>query len=76
MGSSFTTTNLIESVMARVEATVHRVTHWRTSDQKQRRCDTTLLEIEKQLRKVESHQYLGLLQAALRGKLSSSLAAA
>ncbi|MCE2933630.1 MAG: transposase, partial [Hyphomicrobiales bacterium] len=76
LGISFKTTNLIESVMARVEAKVHRVTHWRTSDQKQRWCAATLLEIEKQFRKVKGHQHLGLLQAALRGKLSSSLAAA
>ena len=76
LGLSFKTTNLIESVMARVEAKVHRVTRWRTSDQKQRWCAATLLEIEKQFRKVKGHQHLGLLQAALRGTLSSSLAAA
>ena len=76
LGLSFKTTNLIERVMARVEAKVHRVTHWRTSDQQQRWCAATLLEIEKQFRKVKGHQHLGLLQAALRGKLLSSLAAA
>jgi transposase-like protein len=36
LGVSFKTTNLIESVMARLEARVRRVTHWRTSDQKLR----------------------------------------
>ncbi|WP_353269187.1 transposase [Gemmatimonas sp.] len=76
LGISFKTTNLIESVMARVGAKVHRVTHWRTSDQKQRWCAATLLEIEKQFRTVKGHQHLGLLQAVLRGKLSSPLAAA
>ena len=76
LGISFKTTNLIESVMARVEAKTHRITRWRTSDQKQRWCAATLLEIEKQLRKVKGHQHLGLLQAALGGKLSSPLAAA
>jgi Cys-tRNA synthase (O-phospho-L-seryl-tRNA:Cys-tRNA synthase) len=76
LGISFKTTNLIESVMARVEAKTHRITRWRTSDQKQRWCAATLLEIEKQFRKVKGHQHLGLLQAALRSKLSSTLAAA
>ncbi|MFO0094174.1 MAG: transposase, partial [Gemmatimonadaceae bacterium] len=50
LGVSFKTTNLIERVMARVEAKTHRITHWRTSDQKQRWCAATLLEIEKQVR--------------------------
>ncbi|XWV18438.1 MAG: hypothetical protein HEQ11_20915 [Gemmatimonas sp.] len=76
LGLSFKTTNLIERVMARVEAKTHRITRWRTSDQKQRWCAATRLEIEKQFRKVKGHQHLGLLQAALRGKLSSPLAAA
>ncbi|XWV17328.1 MAG: IS256 family transposase [Gemmatimonas sp.] len=76
LGISFKTTNLIERVMARVEAKTYRITRWRTSDQKQRWCAATLLETEQQFRKVKGHQHLGLLQAALRGKLSSPLAAA
>jgi hypothetical protein len=36
LGVSFKTTNLIESVMSRIEAKTHRITHWRTSDQKLR----------------------------------------
>ena len=43
LGTSFKTTNLIESVMARVEARRRRVTYWRTSDQKQRWCAAALL---------------------------------
>jgi putative transposase len=76
LGISFKTTNLIESVMARVEAKTHRITHWRTSDQQQRWCAATPLETQKQFRKVKGHQHLGLLQAALGGKLSSPRAAA
>jgi len=76
LGISFKTTNLIESVIARVEAKTHRITRWRTSDQKQRWCAAALLEIEKQFRKVKGYQHLDLLHAALRGKLSSPLAAA
>ncbi len=62
--------------MARVEAKTHHITRWRTRDQKQRWCAATLLESEKSFRKVKGHQHLGLLQAALGGKLSSPLAAA
>ena len=76
LGISFKTTNLIESVMSCVETKTPRVTRWRTSDQKQRWCAATLLQIEKQFRKVKGHQHLGLLQAALRGDLPSPLAAA
>jgi predicted RNase H-like HicB family nuclease len=76
LGISVKTTNLIERVMARVEAQTHRITRWRTSDQKQRWCAATLHDIEKQFRKVQGHQPLALLHAALGGKLSSPLAAA
>ncbi len=76
IGISFKTTNLIESVMARVEANTHRITRLRTSDQKQRWCAATPLEIDKQFRKVKGHQHLALLQAALRGELFAPNAAA
>ncbi|MCC7179909.1 MAG: transposase [Acidobacteria bacterium] len=36
LGISLKTTNLLESIHARVEARVQRVDHWRNSDQKQR----------------------------------------
>ena len=42
LGISFKTTNLLESVMARVEAKLHHLTRLRTSDQQQRWCAATL----------------------------------
>lgn len=75
LGISLKTTNLIESVIAHVEAKTHRLTRWRTSDQKQRWCATTLLEIEIQFRNVKGHQHLALLQAALCGNLTTPLTA-
>jgi len=69
LGTSFKTTNLIESVMARVEAKTRRVDRWRTSDQKLRWCAAALLQIEKQFRKVKGCKKLGLLQQALKRKL-------
>jgi transposase-like protein len=66
LGVSFKTTNLIESVMSRLEARTHRVTHWRTSDQKVRWCAAALWAMEKQFRRVKGCRYLKLLRAALQ----------
>lgn len=76
LGTSFKTTNLIESVMARVEAKTQRVGRWRTSDQKQRWCAASLQQIEQRFRRVKGCKHLPLLQAALKGKLSAITAAA
>ena len=76
LGGSFTTTNLIESVMARLEAKTHRVTRWRTSDQKLRWCGAALWAMERQFRRVKNYRHLPLLQQALHGKLSLTNSAA
>lgn len=54
LGVSFRTTNLIESVMPRLEAKPHCVTHWRTSDQKLRWCVSALRVMERQFRRVKT----------------------
>lgn len=71
LGTSFKTTNLLESVMARVEAKTARVDRWRTSDQKLRWTAAALLAIEAQFRRVKGWKKLGLLERALSAKLSS-----
>ena len=76
LGTSFKTTNLIESVMARVEAKTRRVARWRTSDQKLRWCAATLLQIEHRFRRVKGYKHLGLLQHALAPKITVSSPAA
>ena len=76
LGTSFKTTNLIESVMARVEAKTQRVDRWRTSDQKLRWCAAALLQIERQFRRVKGYTHLGLLQHALAPKITVSSPAA
>lgn len=73
---SFKTTNLIESVMARLEAKTRRVTRWRTSDQKLRWCAAALWAMERQFRRIKGYRHLPLLQQALTTKLVSSPAAA
>ncbi len=76
LGVSFKTTNLIESVMARLEAKTHRVTRWRTSDQKLRWCASALWSTERQFRRVKNYRQLSLLKQALQPKLSSTKTAA
>ena len=76
LGTSFKTTNLIESVMARVEAKTERVDRWRTSDQKLRWCAAALLAVEKQFRRVKGWAHLPLLERALTTKLTPSTIAA
>ena len=73
VGTSFKTTNLLESVMARVEAKTARVDRWRTSDQKLRWCAAALLAIEAQFRRVKGWRRLGLLERALSAKISGPL---
>ena len=73
---SLHTTNLIESVMACLERHTRRVTHWRTSGQKQRWVAATLLKVEVQFRRVRGMKHLPLLQKALRIKLPLTTVAA
>jgi transposase-like protein len=70
LGVSFKTTNLIESVMARLEAKTWRVTRWRTSNQKQRWCAAVLGAMEQNFRRVKNHRHLHLLKKALQPNLS------
>lgn len=72
VGTSFKTTNLIESVMARVEERTARVDHWRTSDQKLRWCAAALWTIEAQFRRVNGCDHLPLLITALGTKITTT----
>lgn len=72
LGLSFKTTNLIETIMARVEATTLRVDRWRTSDQKLRWCAAALLAVEPRLRLIKNYRALPLLERALAGKLTTT----
>jgi transposase-like protein len=71
LGISFKTTNLIESVMARVEDRTAKVDRWRTSDQKLRWCAAALGVMERQFRRVKGYTQLPLLQRALAAKISA-----
>ncbi len=76
LGTRFTTTNLIERVLARVEAKTRRVGRWRTSDQQQRWCAATLIHSETDFRRVKGYTHLAWLHATLRGTLPVNTTAA
>ena len=76
LGLVFKTTNLIETVMARIDATTHRVHRWRTSDQKLRWCAAALLRAEPQFRRVKGYHHLPLLEHALATNLNVAATAA
>jgi hypothetical protein len=76
LGVSCKTTKLIESVMARWKASTHRVTLWRTSDQKLRWSASALWAMERQFRRVKNHRHLHFLKQALQARLTSSTSAA
>jgi putative transposase len=76
IGVSFRSTNLIESVMARLEAKTHRVTRWRTSDQKLRWCASALWATERQFRRVKAYRALPLLKQALQRTITTTKSAA
>lgn len=69
LGVSFKTTNLVESVMARVEDRTAKVDRWRTSDQKLRWCAAALGVMERQFRRVKGFRHLPLLRQALSPKM-------
>ena len=71
---SLNTTNLIESIMAQIERKTQRVDHWRTSDQTQRWCAATLLQIEHNFRRVRGFKHLPLRQTALTNRLHPTAA--
>jgi transposase-like protein len=72
VGCSLKTTNLIESIHARIEDRTRKVDHWRTSDQKQRWMATALLDLEPRLNAVKNHAHLAALRAALENELRAT----
>jgi transposase-like protein len=66
LGTSLSTTNGLESILALVEQRVGKVDRWTTSDQKQRWLATTLLELEPRLRRLRGYRALPQLHIALK----------
>jgi hypothetical protein len=70
LGTSFKTTNLIESTMAGVGRRTDRVDRRRTSDQKLRWCASALVAVERGYRRVKGCDDLPLLERALAAKIN------
>ena len=69
LGISFKTTNIVESIHAKVEARTAKVDRWTNSDQKQRWVATALLDLESRLRRIKGYRALPLLRQALSARL-------
>ena len=76
LGTSFKTTNCLESINALVGQRTDKVDRWRTSDQKQRWFAAALLDIEPRLRRVKGYRALLLLRAALQREITTRTEAA
>ena len=63
--ASLKTTNILESIHARVASRTDKVDHWKTSEQKQRWVATALLDLEPRLHRINHFEALPKLQQAL-----------
>lgn len=69
LGISLKTTNCLESINSQVARFTGRVTYWKNSNQRHRWVASTLLEIEKTLRKIKGYRHLPILRKALQREL-------
>jgi putative transposase len=77
---SFTTTNMIESVMSQIGQKTDKVDYWKNSNQRQRwvatslpvRKQTGLLYIEGRLNKASGYKYLTRLREAIRKEIGTA----
>jgi transposase-like protein len=69
LGVSFKTTNVIESIQARIGQYTDKVDYWKNSDQKQRWVASALLDLEPRLNRVKGMKYLSELRRAIQRDL-------
>lgn len=69
---SFTTTNMIESVMSQIGQKTDKVDYWKNSNQRQRWVATSLLYIEGRLNRASGYKYLSRLREALRKEIDTA----
>ncbi|MDH3692799.1 MAG: transposase [Gammaproteobacteria bacterium] len=65
LGTSFKTTNCLESLNALIEQRCGKVDHWKNSNHKHRWLAVSLMDIEPRLHRVQSYRHLPKLRAAL-----------
>jgi putative transposase len=73
LGVSLKTTNVLESIHARVASRTDKVDHWKNSAQKHRWVVTALLELEPRLNRIKGHRALPRLQLALKRALRGAI---
>ena len=71
LGQSLKTTNVLESINARVASRTDKVDRWRNSEQKHRWLATALLDLEPRLNRIKGYAALPALQQALRRAVSA-----
>ncbi len=76
LGLRLKTTNVLESIMAQIEARVGKVDRWQNSQQKQRWLATALLDIEPRLRRLRGYRALPTLRMALQQAMRKEVTAA
>lgn len=69
LGKSLLTTNVIESLNSQLGNYVRKVKYWSSSDMRARWVATSLLQIEKRMRKINNYQKLDLLRIAIKKEL-------
>jgi len=69
LGSSFSTTNLIENLNSQLRKYLGRIKKWVNPDMKARWLATSLTEIEHKMRRVNNYEKLYLLRTAIKSEL-------
>lgn len=69
LGKSLSTTNTIENLNSQLGGYLRRIKYWVTPEMRARWVATTLLQIEKRMRKINSYKKLNLLRTALKTEL-------
>ena len=69
LGTSFKTTNCIESLISQVARLTGRVSHWKNSNQIHRWLASSLFDLEPRMRKVKGYRSLWKLREALQKEL-------
>lgn len=72
LGTSFKTTNCLESINRQIGIYTDRVSYWKNSNQRQRWLATALTEIEPRLRLVKGHKHLRRLREMMRPQLEKN----
>ena len=75
LGKSLTTTIVIENINSHLRKNLCRIKHWITPDMKYRWVATSMLEIEKKMRRINNYEKMYLLRISIKSewKLSQRL---